>query len=267
MPSPFPGMDPYLEDPLLWPSVHHLLISHVGMTLNSLIPPGYVAGFGERVYVAGPDREIYPDILLKGKPRIGGVDSPSAGPAADAAGDAPWIIAVADDEMVESYVEIRALGELQRVVSVIEVLSPRNKTSGSEGRQLYRQKQREILAGDTHLLEIDLLRSGQHTVAAPRDALLRRGPYHYLVSLSRGNLRHNCEVWGIGLSSPLPRVRVPLAGSDPDVILDLQAVWRQVYEAGAFERVLDYGSTPGVPLSQADTDWADELLRRSGRRR
>ena len=42
MPSPFPGMDPYLEDPLLWPSVHHLLISHVGMTLNLLIPPGYI---------------------------------------------------------------------------------------------------------------------------------------------------------------------------------------------------------------------------------
>jgi hypothetical protein len=117
MPSPFPGMDPYLEDPLLWPSVHHLLISHIGMTLNSLIPPGYVAAFGERVYVAGPDREIYPDVLLKENRGIGGVDSSSAGAAAGATGDAPWIIAVADDEIVESYVEIRALGENSSVWS------------------------------------------------------------------------------------------------------------------------------------------------------
>ena len=58
MRSPFPGMDPYLEDPSLWPSVHHLLISHIGTTLNRLLPPGYVAAFGEGVFVAGPDRDI-----------------------------------------------------------------------------------------------------------------------------------------------------------------------------------------------------------------
>jgi hypothetical protein len=140
------------------------------------------------------------------------------------------------------------------------VLSPRNKTARSEGRQLYRRKQREVLASATHLLEIDLLRSGQHTVATPPEALLRRGTYHYLVSLSRGNRRHECEVWGIPLSSPLPRVRVPLAGPDPDVILNLQHVFEQVYEAGAFERVLDYTQPPGIPLSKADRQWALELL-------
>jgi hypothetical protein len=261
MPSPFPGMDPYLEDPLLWPSVHHLLISHIGMTLNQLLPPGYVAAFGERVFVAGPDRDIYPDVLLKEATETGAGDSLSHGGTATAVADPPWVIAVMDDEVVESFVEIRALAEHQRVVTTIEVLSPRNKAAGSEGRQLYRQKQREILASDTHLIEIDLLRSGQHTVAAPRDPLLRRGPYHYLVSLSRGNRRHQCEVWGILLSSPLPRVRVPLAGSDPDVILDLQTVWRQVYEAGAFARVLDYTLPPRVPFSAADAELAEELRR------
>jgi len=264
VPSPFPGMDPYLEDPSRWPSVHHLLISHIGMTLNSLMPPGYVAAFGERVFVAGPDREIYPDICLRENAGAGRDPASSPGRAATAVGDPPWVIAVADDEVVESFVEIRAVAEPQRVVTVIEVLSPRNKAEGSEGRQLYRRKQREILASDTHLLEIDLLRSGQHTVAAPRDALLRRGPYHYLVSLSRGNQRYECEVWGILLPSPLPRVRVPLAGSDPDVIMDLQAVWRQVYEAGAFERVLDYTIPPRVPLSRIDAEWADKTLTRSG---
>ncbi len=267
MPSPFPGMDPYLEDPQLWPSVHHLLISQIGTTLNRLLPPGYVAAFGERVFVAGPDRDIYPDVFVKDVSEAGDRASFSRGGTGTAVSDPPWVVAVTSDEVVESFVEIRALTEDQQVVTTIEVLSPRNKTAGSEGRQLYRRKQREVLASSTHLLEIDLLRSGQHTVAAPREALLRRGPYHYLVSLSRGNQRHACEVWGIPLASRLPRILVPLSGSDPDVTLDLQTVFWQVYEAGAFERVIDYDQPPTVPLAKADAQWAEELLRGSGDRR
>ncbi len=261
MPSPFPGMDPYLEDPQLWPSVHHLLISQIGTTLNRLLPSGYVAAFGERVFVAGPDRDNYPDVSVKDVEVVGGVGTFLRSGSATAVSDAPWVVAVTTDEITESFVEIRALTGNQQVVTAIEVLSPRNKAAGSEGRQLYRQKQREILSSETHLLEIDLLRSGQHTVAAPREALLRRGPYHYLVSLSRGKQRHECEVWGILLASRLPRVRVPLAGSDPDVPLDLQAVFQQVYEAGAFERQLDYSQPPAVPLAKADAAWAEALVR------
>jgi len=255
-------MDPYLEDPLLWASVHHLFISQIGTTLNELLPSGYIAAFGERVLVAGPDRDIYPDVLVKEGVWDGGVVSSSNAGAATAVSDAPWVISVTSDEVVETFVEIRALAENQRVVTTIEVLSPRNKTAGSEGRQLYRQKQREILASDTHLLEIDLLRLGQHTVAAPREALLRRGDYHYLVSLSRGDRRHECEVWGIPLSSQLPRVRVPLTGHAPDVILTLQRVFQQVYEAGAFERVLDYSQQPRTPLPKTDGEWVRELLQK-----
>ena len=264
MPGPFPGMDPYLEDPQLWPSVHHLMISQIGTTLNRLLPPGYVAAFGERVFVAGPDRDIYPNVFVEDVSAARGGVSSSRGGAATALSDPPWVVAVTSDEIVESFVEIRALTENQQVVTTIEVLSPRNKTAGSEGRQLYRRKQREILASDTHLLEIDLLRSGQHTVAAPREALLRRGPYHYLVSLSRGHQRHECEVWGIALSSPLPRVRVPLSDSDPDVPLDLQEVFRSVYEAGAFQRVLDYTQPSTIALAKADAQWADEVLQDAG---
>ncbi|MCK4452049.1 MAG: DUF4058 family protein [Anaerolineae bacterium] len=31
MPSPFPGMDPYLEYPVRWPDVHHSLITYIRM--------------------------------------------------------------------------------------------------------------------------------------------------------------------------------------------------------------------------------------------
>ena len=69
--------------------------------------------------------------------------------------------------------------------------------------------------------------------------IVRRRPYHYLVSLSRGNQRHQCEVWGVALPSPLPRIRVPLFGSDPDVVLNIQEVFRSVYEAGGMAREID----------------------------
>jgi hypothetical protein len=264
MASPFPGMDPYLEDPSIWPSAHHLLITHIGTTLNSLLSPRYIATFQERIFVAGPDRNIYPDVLVREGAETGTWKASVRNAATPAIGDPPWFIATIGDEVVESYIELRTAIGGQRVVTVIEVLSPRNKAAGSEGRRLYRQKQQEVLDSDTHLLEIDLLRSGQHTVAAPRDALLRRGPYRYLVSLSRSHQRHQCEVWGILLSSPLPRVNVPLAGTDPDIILDLQAVWQQVYAAGAFERIIDYTQPPTIPFDDDDARWADECLRRSG---
>lgn len=266
MPSPFPGMDPYLEDPLLWPSVHHFLIGRIGTTLNRVLPSGYVAAFGERVFVAGPDRDIFPDVFVKKETAPHGGSPPLRQGVVETLSDPPWIIAVASDEVVESFVEILALDENRSVVTTIEVLSPRNKTAGSQGRELYRQKQREVLTSETHLLEIDLLRSGQHTVAAPREALLGRGPYHYLASLSRGNQRHECEVWGIPVHAALPRVRVPLSAPDPDLILDLQSVFRQVYEDGAFDRVVDYTRPPKVPLGKKDAEWADELLRGSGHR-
>ncbi len=254
MPSPFPGMDPYLEDPAIWPSVHHLLISHIGMALNRVLPEGYVAAFGERVYLEGPDRDIYPDVFVKAGPTSRGGLPPSEPGGVETLSDPPPVVAVAADEVVESFVEIRALDAKRSVVTTIEVLSPRNKSAGSEGRELYRQKQREVLATDVHLLEIDLLRFGQHTVAAPREALLRHGPYHYLVSLSRGDQRYACEVWGIAMSAALPRVRVPLAGSDPDRILDLQAIFREVYEAGAFQRVVHYRKAPRIPLTNGDAN-------------
>ena len=58
--SPFPGMDPYLEDPGSWPDLHHRLISAASDQLNAQLRPRYLARIEERVYVddgegRGPD--------------------------------------------------------------------------------------------------------------------------------------------------------------------------------------------------------------------
>ena len=167
MPSPFPGMDPYLEDPILWPSVHHRLIAYMGDALTAILPSRYVANIAERLSVSEPDRDIYPDAsVLEDRPRPPVAD---VGASTAAVCDPPWQVEMVAEEVREAFIEILPVANLQQVVTIIEILSPGNKAPSSQGRQLYRAKQRQVLASPTHLLEIDLLRAGLHTVAATRD--------------------------------------------------------------------------------------------------
>jgi hypothetical protein len=64
MPSPFPGMDPYLEHPVLWPGVHQNLITFINVALNASLPPRYFANIGERIYVVQSERPIYPEVAV-----------------------------------------------------------------------------------------------------------------------------------------------------------------------------------------------------------
>ncbi len=67
MPSPFPGMDPYLEG-YLWPDVHHRLASQISRQLAPQVQPKYVArleismvedrSFEVEIGVMYPDVEI-----------------------------------------------------------------------------------------------------------------------------------------------------------------------------------------------------------------
>lgn len=270
MPSPFPGMDPYLEDPVLWRGVHHRFITYMADTLNTLLPPRYVANIEERLLVTQPARDIWPDVLVKKSRRTRtGADRGKTVPArpvkANGVVDAPLLLTIEPVELAEAFIEIRTVSGVKRVVTVIEVLSPSNKTSGSPGREQYQTKQWEILRGRTHLLEIDLLREGLYTVAAPRLALGLRASWDYVICLQRGG--HNqCAVWPVGVRQRLPRVSVPLADQDSDVALDLQTMLDHCYDAGKYERQVDYRHDPTVPLAKADAAWANALLRERGLR-
>jgi len=265
MPSPFPGMDPYLEHPAIWTTVHPLLATYAGEALNNLLPPHYVARVGERVYVVEPERSIYPDVAVFRHRLPEPAASAGGGTAVAAPADLPWVLSALPMEIHEYFIEIVPVADQSRVVTVIEVLSPSNKTLGHEGRELYLAKQREVLHSDVHLLEIDLLRRGEHTVAAQRELLRTKGPWDYLICLHRGRAEY-CEIWPARLRQPLPRVAVPLGGEDPDVVLDLQAVITRCYDAGAYARTLDYRRDPDPPLTPEDAAWADALLRERGLR-
>src|SRR5438309_2151545 len=64
MPSPFPGMDPYLERH--WGDVHTRLITYASDQLNKALPRDLRARVEERVFVEFPDdrRSIVPDVRI-----------------------------------------------------------------------------------------------------------------------------------------------------------------------------------------------------------
>jgi hypothetical protein len=265
MPSPFPGMDPYLEHPALFPGVHQRLITYVGDALNAVLPGHYVADIGERLYIVQPERSIYPDVVIVEYPLAKQpVEQSSAATSAAMVSDPPWVVTYHPVEMREVFIEILSVRDESRVITVFEVLSPSNKAAGSAGRQLYLTKQQELFESPTHLIEVDLLRHGEHTVVAPRERLLRRGHWNYLVCLHRGGQGNRCEVWPITLRQQLPRIRVPLADGDPDIVLDLQTVFNRCYDEGAYTRRLDYRQEPAPPLEGDDAVWAEQLLRTKG---
>ena len=178
MPSPFPGMDPYLEEPRRWPDVHQRLITYITDALQPMIRPRYHARMGERVYIMNPPRAIAPDVFLiaRPKPDVGGRRVREPGASYDARAveaDVPLLIDMPPVEYREPFVEI-VQGD-GAVVTVIEVLSPANKTPG-EGYRQYRRKQEQLLASSLHLVEIDLLAAGLPTLFVSQSELVAVPP-------------------------------------------------------------------------------------------
>jgi hypothetical protein len=248
---PFPGMDPYLEHPVLWESVHARLIVALANQLQPRLDPRYVASIGERVFVEGPQRRI-PDVWVQ--KTVEG-DAPSTMVAAEV--DTALVIEVEDLEIHQTRVEIRDLYNDMKLVALIEVVSPTNKAAGP-GRDSYLAKQEEVLARDCHLIEIDLLRRGRHVLSFPewRDRQLQ--PYDYLICVSRWPWRNRFELYPRRLPERLPRIGLPLADPDPDVPLDVQAAVEQVYWDGRYIRRLHYAEPCEPPLTPEDQARASE---------
>lgn len=261
MPSPFPGMDPYLEDPELWPDVHHGLISGIQAALNPALVPRYVARVELRIYVSDqddPGRDRVPDVRIEKSPRRKGAKKAKPTEAL-AIAEPLQIPFLPDEEVEEARLEIRHR-ESKALVAVLEVLSPSNKIRGSEGRKSFLDKRREILASEAHWIEIDLLRAGEPTLAR-----LAREDCDYRIVVSRCNDSSNyAKFWPVNVRQPLPVIGVPLRGKDADVPLDLGAVLRAAYDNAAYDISIDYRRDPVPPLSREDAAWAAKLLREQG---
>lgn len=265
VPSPFPGMDPYIEDKRWWEVFHTAFIVGLMERLNRSLPDQYVASSEQRLYIEQHRRAIRPGVSIIAVPRSDFHGSGLAvADAVDAVDDTEemWEVEYILPNVIERFVRIIVAGDESRVIAVIELLSPANKSASSSGREEYLNKQDEVLSSDTHLVEIDLLREGLPTVAAPPGELSRRGRCDYLVCLipGRSSDRRFQTVWPIQLRRKLPRVRIPLGPGESPVPLDLQSVFNEVYEKTAFVKRIDYQVPPVVPLSRADADWIEDLL-------
>jgi hypothetical protein len=251
MPSPFPGMDPYLEDPAVWSDFHGTFLMAIRAELNRRLPPHYVARWDRYVWIDDSNGE--PKIV--GKPDTFVVEKQGreeeAGSVAVLA--APATIRVpAVDPKGKPFLKIIDARN-RRVVTAVELLSPANKNAPR--RENYLEKRQEYFRSKTNLVEIDLLRSG---VRPPFDDPPPKADYYVLVCQAVNLPR--AGIWAFGVRDPLPTIPIPLSGEDAPLRLELRPCLDRAYEEGRFADDIDYHEPPVPPLKEPDAAWARELL-------
>ena len=222
MPSPFPGMDPYLEHEKLWPSFHQ----HLVHTLYQMILPGltdrYRARSAERPYVS--EQALFTSVIKQ--------------------------------EHHEPYLEIRQRND-SRLVTLLDVVSPANKLT-AEGRRRYERQRQEAKAANANVVEIDLVLQGAPILDCKGDNL---PTWDHAVLVSRWTHPDRYELYSASLAKPLPRFRVPLASNDRDTVLDLQAAVARAFEVADCAAHIDYARDPATTLSDDNRQWLHDRLR------
>jgi hypothetical protein len=250
--SPFPGMDPYLEDPAEWSTVHTLLISAIGEQLVQQVRPHYSVKIEQRVYILTPDEQrdyaIVPDVVMIQRQALAATMSRAAGITQ------PTLVEpLVNIEIRERYIEILDRRR-RRVVTTLELLSPFNKRPGTSGREAFLQKRQAVFSSDVHWIEIDLLRGGERPAEVA-------GLSHYYALLKRGSIPRPYEVWYIDLHERLPVIAVPLTAPQEDVPLDLQAAFTTVYQRADYATEIDYDvEVPSPRLSSEEIAWVREQV-------
>lgn len=251
MPSPFPGMNPFLERSTVWHDFHERFLILGAGVIGAQVRPNFIVKIDEQLYVrevAGEPRR------LAGRADLGIAPTRSAAVPAEGIAliEAPARIVVpAVDIEREAYLEIRDRASME-LVAVLELLSPANKRSGPDRAQ-YLAKRQRVLASSAHLIEIDLLRLGEPMPGQGRPEC------RYSAMVSRVGDRPEAEFWPIGLADPLPAVPIPLRAPYPDARLDLQALLHRVYDEAGYE-FYAYDGPPEPPLSPEDEAWARQFV-------
>ncbi len=224
MPSPFPGMDPYLETAKLWPAFQHQLLACLYQILLPGLVDRYRARVGTRTYVS----------------------------------EMPLFTSIIREQYAEEYIEIRNRTD-GKLVTLLEVVSPANKTTPA-GRRAYLDARQQAVAQKAGIVEIDLIMQGKPMLTYSRDGLPE---YDYAVTVTRSNAPDRYEIYTSTLQKKLPKFKLPLAADDRDALLDLQAAFSRAYDLGTFANQIDYKAAPppDVPFTDAYRTWAEELLK------
>ena len=254
MPSPFPGIDPYIES-WIWADFHLNYIGALRAQLNANLPKRYVANTDLLIWREDPtdlDRMsiVAPDAFLAER-----FEAPrNFGTSAVATLTPPVTTVHKRKESKHRYLRI-VDSEVRRIVTVIEVLSPTNKSQSGNG-ETYRFKREEYIGSGLNLVEIDFLRAGTRpALGDPAPAVA-----DFYVLVNRASDRPRLGIWPISVRDALPPIPVPIDDGVPDLILDLRSACNRVYEEGRYEDQLDYSIPPHVPLREPDATWARDLL-------
>ncbi|MCO6492615.1 MAG: DUF4058 family protein [Phaeodactylibacter sp.] len=252
MPSPFPGMDPYLEGHL-WPDVHNSLAYLIKVQLVSRLVDPYIVHLNTyTVEDTSPEEDVgimYPDVEVFRKPGV--AKEPVAGYEPPITPETVTLPAIKNVAVRIPVVEVKDRKNNQ-LITAIEILSPVNKRR--PGLAPYREKRERLHYAGVNLVEIDLLRRGERPFGHP---YLPQS--HYLICLLRAGIGKT-QVWAVGVKEPLPVIPVPLKEPDKDSFLDLGRAFKDLYEQGAFERSVDYEVPPPPPdFSREELEWMKGL--------
>lgn len=269
MPSPFPGMDPFLETNPVFEELHTQMLAEMQALLQPQLRPKYVARLERHlsegsVWGAGVTLEgKEPDVTVlhrSARRHARGSTAVLAEPAARAVEELDADeLRMRKQRRIVIYVQDRP----RLAVTAIELLSPGNKQPGSVLRERYLEKRASALHGGLHWIEVDLLRGGARPpipVPIPPAA----DYVSYVAQATPTGWNHLLYAWT--LREPLPVLPVPLLGQD-QAQLDLPACFASAYDRLAAEDEVDYGRPPPPPrLKKSDAAWLDSLLRERGLR-
>lgn len=252
-------MDPYLEHPHLWHPFHTRLVVTLADVIERVLPPDYYVSVEERTYVASePAKGAFrlPDTAVLERP--GREIVPAVSSSRNSAG--VEVLVPLPDAIRERYLQVRAADGSRELISIIEVLSPTNKTPGRD-RDDYLIKRGGILGSETSLIEIDLLRAGTRMPSSG-------GPEQtdYQVLICRACMRPRAQLLAFGVREPIPSFPLPLRPGEVEPEVPLADAVSQVYERGRYHLQIDYGCAPEPALDFDDRDWSEALLRERGLR-
>ncbi len=260
MPSPFPGMNPYLEDSAYLSSIHHWLITEIARLLNQQLAPKYVVAVEVRIYETSGEKSTLigiPDNIVA-KSSENSLKSPESNVAVALPSTQPLTIELSLTETIkQGYLEVRKVGTGE-VITAIEILSPINKNMG-EGRIKYEKKRQHIFSSYTNFVEIDLLRQGNSMITLNQNI-----ECDYRILVSPSNQRPQAYLYAFNIQDMIPVFTLPLRPEDREITLDLQSILHQIYDEGRYDLMIDYKQKIIPALSNTDAIWAENILKKKG---
>lgn len=258
MTRPFPGMDPYLEPQPFWSDFAPSLLASIRNQLRGKLFPDYDVRIEEYLVVSNDDEPLHrvkPDVSISTSHwwSDGGESSAASG-VGIAELTSVELEYPGDEPLTQRHLNV-IHRQSERVVTVMELLSPSNKVASQSGPGGYLQKRAEFLASSCHLIEIDLLRGGQRL---PMGGPLPLGDY--FVYIGRADRKWRAQVIAWPLRAKLPIIPIPLLPEDSEAELDLDAAFESAYEPAFYSRSLPYHEPLVPPLRESDVAWAAERL-------